>query len=49
MERNIVIRNLPHRLNEDLGGKVTGLLQDGLKLAEVVVDNVKRKESVSHV
>ena len=45
MERNIVIRNLPHTLNENLRGKVTGLLQDGLKLAEVVVDNVERKES----
>ena len=45
MERNIVIRNLPHTLNDNLFGKVTGLLQDGLKLAEVVVDNVERKES----
>ena len=45
MERNIVIRNLPHTLNENLRGKVTGLLRDGLKLAEVVVDNVERKES----
>ena len=45
MERNIVIRNLPHTLNENLRGKVTGLLRDGLKLAEVVVDNSERKES----
>ena len=45
MERNIVIRNLPHTLNENLRGKVTGLLRDGLKLTEVVVDNVERKES----
>ena len=45
MERNKVIRNLPHTLNEDLCGKVTGLLRDGFKLAEVVVDNVERKES----
>ena len=45
MGRNIVIRNLPHTLNEDLRGKVTGLLRICLKLAEVVVDNVERKES----
>ena len=45
MEKNIIIRNLPYTSDEDLRGKVYGLLRDGLKLAEVVIDNVERKES----
>ena len=39
------IRNLRYTLNEDLRGKVHGLQNDGLKIAEVVVDCVKRNES----
>lgn len=45
MEKNIIIRNLPYTINEDLRGKVNGLFRDGLKMAEVVVDCVERKES----
>ena len=45
MEKNIIIRNLPYTVNEDLRGKVNGLFRDGLKLAEVIVDCVERKES----
>ena len=47
MDKNIIIRNLPYGQNENLSGKVDGLFRDGLRIVDVVVDHVERKESRS--
>ena len=47
MEKNIIIRNLPYGQNENMSGIVDGLFRDGLRIVDVVVDHVERKESRS--
>ena len=44
---NVVIRNLPESVNENLKGKVSALMREGLKLNDVSICKVERKQSRS--
>ena len=42
---NFVIRNLPEGVNENIENKVNALLREGLKLRDIAVSEVQRKQS----
>jgi hypothetical protein len=42
---NIVIRNIPESVHENVNSKVNGLIRDGLKLRDISIESAERKES----
>lgn len=42
---NIIIRNLPERIDEDIQERVNNLIRRGLKIDHIRVEGVERKQS----